>query len=91
LEEPVVVVPAYAAWYGQDLVRNPPFLDADPGPRLFFMSQLSPEQRSALEELGPVRVVRPEELADQGMVLTRWAYGGFRVVSPSAASSPPPR
>ncbi|MEM7585121.1 MAG: hypothetical protein AAF560_17150 [Acidobacteriota bacterium] len=69
LPEPLVVVPAGAVWYGQDIARNDPFLTNSP--KMLLLHRLSRPQMLGLQERGPVRVLTAEELVELGMFPTR--------------------
>ena len=70
IEQPVVLLPTEAIWYGQDLVRNVPFFDQDP--KIFFLSRVSQAKLEKLERHGPIRLVTPKELEALGLTTTRW-------------------
>lgn len=61
----MLLVHAGTAWYGQDVVRNEPFLANRP--KVMFLNRLTPAQMEALSSRGPVRVLTPAELKELGM------------------------
>lgn len=69
VEQTVVVVPATAIWYGQDLVRNGPFLDD--GPKRFFFRRLNEAGLRELQQRGSVYFMPPPELETLGLTLRR--------------------
>ncbi len=69
LPDPLIVVPAGAVWYGQDIVRNDPFLTNTP--RLLALHRLTPPRIQQLQAEGPVRLLTADELVELGMFRTR--------------------
>jgi hypothetical protein len=67
-EEPVVLVYPASVWYGQDMVRNDPFLRNRP--KVLFLDRLTRTQAERLSEMGQARILTPAELAELGMFPT---------------------
>ncbi len=65
LPEPAVLVHPGMIWYGQDLIRNDPFL-AD-HPKVLALPGLNRAQFERLRARGPVRIVTQRELAALGL------------------------
>ena len=68
LDDTIVVVHEDVVWYGQDVIRNDPFL-ADTT-KVLFLNRLTREQLDGLASRWRVRVLTPAELAGLGMFLT---------------------
>ena len=68
-KEPFVVVDTIPIWYGQDLVRNDPFLTNTP--KFFFRWLLKPEQAETLMGRGKLRIVTASELLQLGLTERR--------------------
>lgn len=65
IKDPLVIVDTVPIWYGQDLVRNDPFLTNTP--KYFFAVALDPARIDALSRMGKVRVVKAPELLTLGL------------------------
>ena len=64
LREPIALIHPMSVWYGQDLVRNDPFLPQHT--KVFFAVTMPPHVLQYLNAIGPMRFITQEDLVRHG-------------------------